>query len=127
MLGEYLQKAGQRPFQWGTHDCCTFAADWAMRRGTGDPMIAWRGSYRSEEEAHDLIERAGGLDQLWSLALMGIPEPDEPAIGDIGLVRSVTDDHTPVVGAIFTGVRWAILSERGLLAAPLQPFRVWRP
>lgn len=79
-----------QPFAWGTHDCCTWAAD-AVQAVTGDdPMAAWRGSYASQEAAEAVIG-PGGLSAHVAhvMALYGAPEcpPRLAQRGDVVMVE----------------------------------------
>lgn len=90
-------------------------------------MAAWRGAYDSEAEAEALIFDAGGLVALFSegMTSAGIPETDEPAIGDIAVVSLLGLE----AGAIFTGKRWAFAAERGIACSSLDPaaiLKCWR-
>src|SRR5690606_35402004 len=82
-LGEYLRAAGTRRWEWGAWDCCAFPAGWVMECGYSDPMALWRGTYASEAEAKALIEEAGGLVELWAIALGALPVVEEPRAGDV--------------------------------------------
>lgn len=128
-LGAYLQTAISRPWKWGKWDCCRFAAEWCVRRGCGDPMSFLKPLYTSEFQALRIIREGGGLTALWSrgMADIGAQEVDEPALGDVGIVQSVTERGTEEVCAIFTGKRWAMLGIHGLICAPAEPIKVWRP
>lgn len=128
-LGEYLKSAGERRWKWSEHDCCTFAADWAIQCGHVDPMIRWRGSYSTADEAQALIEEAEGLANLWALAFSGYPEPDEPRAGDVGVCCVMGEDGLTANGGIFTGERWAFLAPRGVHFTPIESrhvVKVWR-
>ena len=60
-LAHLEMQARERPFAWGEHDCCTWAAD-AIRCMTGaDPLGGLRGAWRSEDEAMGLLASLGGL------------------------------------------------------------------
>lgn len=129
--GEYLLGAGRKPWEWGEHDCCTFAAGWAMLCGHADPMAGWRGAYSSEEEARRIMEDAGGLVVLWSAALAALSRPEgEPQQGDIGICNVIGEDGPTANGGIFTGGRWSFLAPRGLCVLRVEPSnvtKVWRP
>ena len=118
-LGAYLQRAGMMRRVSGVHDCCAFPADWAIECGWPDPMAAWRGAYGTEAEAEALIFDAGGLVPLFSagMEMAGLPEADEPHVGDIGVVSLLGEE----AGAIFTGKRWAFAADRGIACASLEP------
>jgi hypothetical protein len=91
-------------------------------------MARWRGGYDDEAGARALIAKAGGLVQLMTLGMIdaGIPECDEPHIGDVGIV-AVLGEHGPEeVGAIYQGKRWAMRSPNGLFCASVVPLITWR-
>lgn len=73
-LDAYVQRCARTPFQYGVHDCCTMASDWVMECTGVDPMIAWRGEYRTATGARRLIEKAGGLEAMVS-SMLGAPIP----------------------------------------------------
>lgn len=112
-LGEFLRGAAARRRETGVWDCCTFPAAWAMHRGWPDPMAEWRAAYSDEEQAHDFIHRAGSLAALFTrgMAAAGIPEATgAPEPGDIAVVTALGAE----AGAVFTGKRWALVSNRGM-------------
>ncbi|WP_066770114.1 DUF6950 family protein [Sphingobium sp. CCH11-B1] len=115
-LGAYLADIGGKPWDWGKADCCTFPADWLILCGRPDPMSRWRGLYADEAGCAALIADAGGLMPLWTKAL-GEPALCEPEIGNVGVVQM----WGHAAGAIFTGKRWAVRSQRGWAAASFQP------
>lgn len=126
-LNAHLCEAASTPFEYRSHDCCTFVSDWVMRHGYDDPMARWRGRYASEGAARELMDRYGLLD-MWTLGMIevGVPEADEARIGDVGLVECVSDDGVNLVGAIYGGKRWHALGEKGLFQASMKPVKVWR-
>lgn len=128
-LGAYLQTAISRPWNWGRHDCCRFAAEWCIRRGRGDPMDFLRPLYTSEFQALRTIREGGGLVALWSRGMedIGAPVVERVEAGDVGIVESITERGAEQVCAINTGPRWAILGIHGMVFSPAQPVRAWRP
>lgn len=64
LLDAYVRQHEHTPFAWGTHDCCTFAANWVLMITDHDPMAVWRGQYRTATGARRLIDGAGGLEPL---------------------------------------------------------------
>lgn len=117
-LGEYLRSLGGRKREAGVFDCVTIVADWAMANGYPDPMAHRRGAYDSEEQALDLIADAGGLVALFDefLGAAGIVEREgDLQPGDIGVIAIRGEE----AGAIFTGGRWVLVGERGLIFVTL--------
>jgi len=122
-LGSFLQSLGGKCREPGAFDCVTLPADWCMANGYPDPMAHRRGAYDSEESALDLIHDADGLVALFDqfLGAVGINEREgEPQPGDIG-VAAIRGEEA---GAIFTGNRWALVGERGLIFVTLEPANV---
>lgn len=61
-LAAYLEPLRLRPFQWGSHDCCTFAAG-AVEAMTGvDPMPDFRGRYSTAMGSARALRRIGAGD-----------------------------------------------------------------
>lgn len=58
-LAAYLEPLRTRPFAWGDHDCCTFAAG-AVAAMTGvDPMPEFRGRYSTAIGSARALRRFG--------------------------------------------------------------------
>lgn len=85
--------------------------------------------YTSEFAALRTIRDGGGLVALWSRGMsdIGAPEVDAPQLGDVGILHSLTEAGIEEVCAIYTGKRWAMLGIHGLVCAPSDPIKVWRP
>lgn len=86
LLEEFVGRASE-PTIWGQSDCTMWAANW-VRLVSGRPVATL--SYASEAEARTLIERHGGLLNIWdsSLAGAGFFESHDPQLGDVGLVET---------------------------------------
>ncbi len=58
-LAAHLEPLHARPFAWGSHDCCTFAAG-AVEAMTGvDPMPEFRGRYSTAIGSARALKRYG--------------------------------------------------------------------
>jgi hypothetical protein len=57
-------------------------------------------------------------------ALAGLVE-GEARVGAVGLLDAMSDKGPALVGAIFTGERWAVLTESGVLSIRTKPRRAW--
>lgn len=127
-LGEYLRINAARRRSPGVWDCAAFPCAWAIDNGFPDPMADWRGRYDSEETALDMIADAGSLESLFTQGMggAGLPLVDgEFEAGDIGVVQLFGEQ----AGAVYTGTRWAFVSERGLAFVTIRPehvLRAWR-
>ena len=99
LLQAHIEAVEGKPVVWGESDCTSWAAAW-VRAATG-AKVPILGAYTSLDEAHTLIDEAGGLDVLWTRALAQIdifPTPYDPILGDVGVVN--TSRFGPV-GVIF--------------------------
>lgn len=111
-----------RPFEWGAHDCCLFAAD-AVCAITGvDPASDLRGSYCDARGAIEALQGIGGIDSAG--ARVGVECPPLCArVGDIGLVH----DGARSALAVCVGAHWLVPAAGGLAAHDLSAARkAWR-
>lgn len=99
LLQAHIDAVEGKPVVWGESDCTSWAATWvSIVTGKTVPFL---GAYSSIDDAHRLIDEAGGLDVLWNRALAQVnivSTPYDPALGDIGIVD--TASFGPV-GVIF--------------------------
>jgi len=123
LLDAYVEHAKTRAFEWGTLDCVTFAANWRALVTGSDPIAEWRGTYKTEREALELIVRLG-CDSIEALGarLFGAPDPLGPKFagrGDLVLAQDAL--------GISVGARGAFLSLSGLEFLPARDFKtVWK-
>lgn len=91
-------------------------------------MAAIGMAYDSERSAMRRIAEGGGLAALWTgaMALLGLPEVNEPQPGDVGVIACGTDTDSREVAAIYTGERWVALGLRGLDFSPAVCVKAWR-
>lgn len=110
-----VDSARARPFEWGTHDCCLWAASAVLALTGNDPGRQWRGAYATARGALDLLEAVGGLEGAGELT--GTPIAVAlAAVGDIGLVT--WDDGTESL-AVCAGHSWMCAGDTGLVHLPL--------
>ena len=64
LLDDAITGAREKPFAWGQHDCCLFAADVAYAITGVDAAKSLRGTYSTQEEAALIISAAGGFNKL---------------------------------------------------------------
>ena len=117
-IAAHLAAEAGRPFELGTADCVTLAADWVRARTGVDPIAHCRG-YRAGE-ADGLLAGWGGLLRLAGralrsagLALTRTPQPGDVAVVELGGFA---------ICAIRTRRGWAMRLDDGL--ATLPPARV---
>lgn len=140
-LGPYLQRWTRERFAWGGTDCgLGFVAGWVQASTGQDPAAALRGRYRTARGAARIVARAGGAEALYDELAHGVRwvrrDPAEARAGDVGLVVALTrrtrtgrislsKRSRKLAGAIFTGKRWALFAERGLVVASMSSTAVW--
>jgi hypothetical protein len=96
-LNKTVEAARERPFSWGKHDCCLFAADCVEAMTGADPMEFIRGQYADEEGARDVLKTLGGktlyrtLQKIFGQAL-------SPAMAHRGDVVYRRDATFPSIG-----------------------------
>lgn len=73
LMAEAIEGARKRPFSWGSHDCCAFAAR-VVTAMTGRDFMADFGAYQSETEAAALLAANGGVRGI-AAACLGAPIP----------------------------------------------------
>jgi len=88
-LETFLDWQAALPFRWGVSDCALFAADWVAMVSGQDPAEGIRGSYRSQEDAADVVGRLGGWQSIgdrsgWPMRRHG----DVPGLGDVVLLSA---------------------------------------
>ena len=111
-----------RPFRWGVHDCCLWAADCALALSGVDHAATYRGTYSSAAEALRLVQQLGGLDAIGAMAGPECP-PMCACVGDVGLV---TDEGRELLG-VCMGTVWLVPASHGLGALPLDAaVKAWR-
>lgn len=60
LLAAFL--ADEKPFSWGSRDCCLFAADAVVCITGIDPAIDFRGRYTTAKGAARVLKKYGGLE-----------------------------------------------------------------
>lgn len=117
-----IRAAEKRPFLWGEHDCCLFAADCAEAM-TGDNFAdGWRGTYDSETGAKKALLRGGGsLEKVLAKYLDEVPVKMAQR-GDIAVVENA---GTRCAGVIYGGAVW-VPGEAGLVCLRINPLSTWR-
>lgn len=58
-LNEKIEELKNRPFVWGTLDCCIFTADIIQAMTDVDVFAEFRGKYTDLDGAHDQIKATG--------------------------------------------------------------------
>lgn len=125
LLLEYAECAAGVPFEWGSHDCCTFAAG-AIEAMTGvDPMPEFRGHYNDKEGADEALKTIG-KGSLYSTLRGKFGNAIKPAMAQRGDLMMADADGAPAL-LICMGERSMGPGADGLVYWPtLQCLRGWR-
>ena len=59
LMNEAIEAVRDKPFVWGKHDCCLFAADVVKAMTGEDPMTEFRGQYKDQESALRALKEIG--------------------------------------------------------------------
>jgi hypothetical protein len=60
-LARFIEERRAWDFDWGSHDCCMFAADWVMAATGVDPALHFRSTYFNARGAADTLRIHGGI------------------------------------------------------------------
>lgn len=125
-LADVVARHADRPFAWGEHDCCTFAADVVEAITGRDPMAAWRGAYVGQLAAARLLREHGGLLGLVS-GVLGEPVAPTLALrGDVVLYLQPDHADRPALG-VCLGPVFTAPGPAGLAQAPMRlAVHAWR-
>lgn len=115
ILAEQIKAAEMRPFCWGKHDCCAFAATVVEAMTGRDWMVPPFAPYETEAEAREIIAEHAGLKGI-ATACLG--EPIAPAFAQRGDVALIVIDGRDSLG-ICVDYRIAAASVRGLVHVPI--------
>lgn len=114
-LANFLLEKQKQPFEWGSNDCCLFAADAILAMGGRDVAKDVRGRYKTAIGAHRIMKKLGA-GSLVELLTQRLGEPD-------GLITRgsiiVVESNGELVAGVFYQKPWA-LTERGLQGMPLE-------
>ncbi len=125
-VGDFCDRIARAGWAWGERDCLLWLGTWALENTGIDGGAPWRGRYRTALGCIRTLNRSGGMEACIErgAALAGMVE-GEARPGAVGLVEVMTDKGLSLVGAIFTGERWSVLTARGVLSIRTTPRRAW--
>lgn len=130
ILADEIQAAKSRPFSWGTHDCCAFAAR-VVEAMTGEDFTIRFNGYDSATVAAEVIAQNGGLEAMVRRCL-GEPIPALTAQrGDVCLVQLPIEqagEHGPLVLGLCDGARVVVAKPpQGVAMLPIRmAVKAWR-
>jgi hypothetical protein len=121
-LADAVESVRNTPFQWGRHDCATWAADVRLALTGQDAAAAWRGRYKSGRGALRVMRRMGFRTlEAGVTGILGAPLPT-PLLAQRGDVVLYGDALGVCIGA--TGL---FLGPDGLVELPIAACRLaWR-
>ena len=128
LVGDFCEEIARAGWAWGERDCLLWLGTWAQRNTGIDGGAPWRGRYATALGCIRTLNRAGGMESCIErgAALAGMVEVEgEARPGAVGLVEAMTAKGPSLVGAIFTGERWAVLTPSGVLSIRTKPRRAW--
>lgn len=117
-----IKAAEKRPFSWGQHDCCLFAADCVEAMCGEDFAAEFRGNYNSETGAKKALLRGGGsLERVLARFL------DEvyPSLIQRGDVAVVENSGRRCAGIFYAGSVW-VPGDNGLVGLRGNLLSAWR-
>ena len=118
----YVRLRARNGFEWGSTDCCTFAAG-AVEAITGTNPMAMAPLYDSEFGAGRLIHRAGDLRALASEYL---GEPVPPALANVGDVVLIENAGRELLG-VCNGTSALAQGTEGMVALEMTAARAaWK-
>ena len=122
-LNAAIEAARNRPFVWGEHDCCLWAA-YCVRLLTGvDHAAVWRGYYTDARGGLKLLAKSGGVEALATAALGAPIAAKQAQRGDVVLVKA---GRRTALG-VCVGPTVAAPGVDGLLFVPMsQWIKAWR-
>lgn len=123
ILYAQIESFNAKKFAWGTHDCCTFAADCVKAITGTDKMASYRGGYKSALTAARKLEKAGGLEKAITAEL---GDPIAPLLAQRGDVVCFSSPLGDTAG-ICVGASIAAAGLDGVTYTPInQAFKAWR-
>ena len=122
-LAAIIYASHSKPFNWGTHDCCAFAAA-VVHDLTGVDHFAPYAGYANAIEAARVLKKHGGVSGIASAALGDQIPPLTAGRGDIVMIH--TPDHGDTL-AVCIGDKCAAPGEKTLQYLPMSTaVSAWR-
>lgn len=126
-VGEFMDRMAAMGWQDGERDCLLILGLWTLDKLGVDGGSDWRGRYRTPLGRERALRRSGGMEACIErgATVAGLTETDKPQPGAVGLVEVLTRKGVGIVGGIFDGVRWNMLTPTGRLSVRAIPVRAW--
>lgn len=114
-LSALVTEAHGKPFAWGQHDCCTWAADCVLAQTGVDHADGIRGTYADARGSVEVLHGMGGLEGVGH-RLGRVIQPLTAMHGDIGIVLSGERE----LMALCNGDHWLVTGTNGLISTPFE-------
>lgn len=122
-LNSKLQESKDKPFEWGDHDCCLFAADVALELTGIDYADTFRNKYSNAVEAMFLLKPYGGIEGYVTSRLGGSINVAMAQRGDV----VTTETEYGIALGVCNGLLSAFVSPSGLVwYETLECLNAWR-
>lgn len=93
-LEDFINAYNEKDVVWGEDDCTAWAAKW-VEIATGNQIEL--PPYQTQEQAHEIINEAGGLVELVNQYLGFLYEYGEPELGDIAVIETARSGLVTVI------------------------------
>lgn len=117
-----IKAAEKRPFSWGQHDCCLFAADCVEAMCGEDFAAEFRGNYNSETGAKKALLRGGGSLERVLARFLDEVNPSLIQRGDVAVVENA---GRRCAGVFYGGSVW-VPGDNGLVGLSRNLLSAWR-
>lgn len=117
-----IRAAEMRPFSWGEHDCCLFAAGCVEAINGKDYAAEFRGTYSNETGAKKAILRKGGTLEKVLARFLSEVNAEFIQRGDIAVIENA---GRKCAGVFYGGVVW-VPGDEGLIGLKTKLLSVWR-
>ena len=133
LLPAFVQARKDRPFSWGSNDCCLTAADAVLAITGTDIASDFRGKYSDQASAFALIKSVTGGTTVADAAAYcasqhGLTEWSYPLLAKRGDLVVIADGQQLIAGFVHTDGKHAVsVNHAGMKFFPLsQITRAWK-
>ena len=93
-IENFINSYDEKEVVWGEDDCTAWAANWV---GIATGKRIKLPAYSNQEQAHEIIDQAGGLVSLITQYLGFSHEYGEPELGDIAVIETARSGLVTVI------------------------------
>ncbi len=132
-LQSVIESAEDKDFCWEHHNCCTFTSDCVMAMTGIDPMNEFRGRFKTQRGAFNLLTKVSGgktlIDSVNYFAAIYKLNKIPPSFAGRGDIVVVLVDSVQIMSIVDLSGRFAlaICPSHGLVKVPVETaIRAWR-